>query len=81
VVPPVSLTWERQWGSNGLLDGQFHYPPDVATDKWGNVYAIESEGARGQAFRPDGTYFTTFGSVGSGAIDATTRLAAKALLH
>ncbi|MCL4078819.1 hypothetical protein MX659_04290 [Coriobacteriia bacterium Es71-Z0120] len=67
VVPPVSLTWERQWGSNGLLDGQFHYPPDVATDTWGNVYVAggESGDNRIQMFTADGTFIKSVGTTDS----------------
>lgn len=63
----VTLEWERSWGSEGLLDGQFRYPPDVATDKWGNVYV--AGGADGdnrvQMFTAEGTFVRSVGTTDS----------------
>ena len=63
-IGAVTLTWERNWGSNGLLDGQFHYPLDVATDKWGNVYVAggESGDNRVQMFTADGVFVRSVGT-------------------
>jgi putative cell wall-binding protein len=62
----VTLTWERNWGSTGLLPGQFTVPPDVATDKWGNVYVAggENHDDRIQMFDADGTFIKSVGTTG-----------------
>ena len=71
----TAVTWERNWGSPGLADGQFRYPKDVAVDKWGNVYVagggkagIEpgDEDHRIQMFSPTGAFIRSVGTVGSG---------------
>jgi putative cell wall-binding protein len=65
----VTLTWERNWGSKGTLpalaNGEFYYPSDVATDKWGNVYVAGGEDGdhRIQMFAPDGTFLKSVGTV------------------
>ncbi len=69
----VSMTWERNWGTRGTLptlaNGEFLYPTDVATDKWGNVFvAGGSDGDhRIQMFGPDGTFIDAVGTTGSGS--------------
>jgi DNA-binding beta-propeller fold protein YncE len=54
----VTLTWERDWGSDGSADGQFHYPSDVAADKWGYVYVAGGENGdnRVQMFNANGGF-------------------------
>ncbi|MCE5203897.1 MAG: cell wall-binding repeat-containing protein [Coriobacteriales bacterium] len=59
-------TYQDSWGGLGTADGQFRRPYDVGADPLGNVYVVESQGARGQVFAPDGTHLTTFGSWGAG---------------
>ncbi len=60
----VTLTWERTWGTDGLSDGQFHYPSDVATDKWGNVYVAGGENGdnRVQMFSASGVFLKSVGT-------------------
>jgi len=65
----VTMTWERNWGSyadaDELLSGQFHYPTDVAADKWGNVYVAggESGDHRIQMFSASGVFQESVGTV------------------
>lgn len=63
----VTMTWERHWGSTGMLDGQFTYPPDVTTDKWGNVYVAggENNDNRVQMFTADGVFVRSVGDTGT----------------
>jgi putative cell wall-binding protein len=60
----VSIQYDLSWGSEGLLDGQFYYPPDVTTDKWGNVYVAggESGDNRIQMFTADGVFVRSVGT-------------------
>lgn len=66
-VGAVSVAWERTWGSLGLLDGQFTSPPDVAVDKWGNVYVAggENNDNRIQMFTADGVFVRSVGDTGT----------------
>lgn len=65
----VTMTWERNWGSyadaDELVAGQFHYPTDVAADKWGNVYVAggESGDHRIQMFSASGVFQKSVGTV------------------
>ncbi len=61
----VTLTWERNWGSEGLGNGQFSYASDVATDKWGNVYVAGGENGdhRVQMFSSTGAFIRSVGTV------------------
>lgn len=60
----VSLAHERVWGAEGWGNGQFYFPPDVATDKWGTVYVAGGENGddRVQAFSPDGVFVISVGA-------------------
>lgn len=60
----VTVTWERTWGSPGLLNSQFNIPQDIAADKWGNVYVAggESGDSRVQMFSSSGTFIKSVGS-------------------
>jgi sugar lactone lactonase YvrE len=44
----------------------FHYPSDIAVDKNGNIYVLDSGNARVQKFAPDGRYLSTIGRKGQG---------------
>jgi tripartite motif-containing protein 71 len=46
-------------------DGYFYYPLGVAVDAAGYVYVAETNNARIQKFRPDGTFISKWGSKGS----------------
>jgi len=60
----VSIEYDLSWGSQGFLDGQFNYPPDVAADKWGNVYVAGGENGdnRIQMFTADGVFIKSVGT-------------------
>ncbi|MDY0341666.1 MAG: hypothetical protein RBS17_10715 [Coriobacteriia bacterium] len=59
----VTMTHDLNWGSNGWGEGQFSYPSDVTTDKWGNVYVAggESGDDRVQMFTADGVFLKSVG--------------------
>lgn len=57
--PVIAVTWERNWGSYGALDGQFSGPLEVEVDKWGRVYVTgvtDSADRRVQVFDSDGGF-------------------------
>ncbi|KAF0208511.1 MAG: hypothetical protein FD171_994 [Actinobacteria bacterium] len=60
----VSLTHERVWGTNGWGNGQFNFPPDVATDKFGTVYVAGGENGddRVQVFGANGVFVDSVGA-------------------
>ncbi|GAB4284595.1 MAG: hypothetical protein Kow0067_06680 [Coriobacteriia bacterium] len=68
----VAVTFDSDWGSQGLGDGQFDGPVDVAVDKFGNVY-VAGGGSLGdhrvQMFTSDGTFITSRGTTGVGSSD------------
>ena len=44
----------------------FNYPSDIAVDKNGNIYILDTKNARIQEFSPEGRYLSTFGRKGGG---------------
>ncbi len=77
-VSPVSagalaVTHELNWGvddaTTAAMDpGTFHFPADVAVDKWGNVYVAGGENgdSRVQQFTSEGVYVRHIGAAGGG---------------
>lgn len=63
----VTVSWDLTWGSQGMGEGQFYYPSDVATDKWGNVFVAggEDDDHRIQMFDPEGTFVRSVGTTGA----------------
>ena len=62
----ASIQFDQQWGTPGILDGQFSFPNRVATDSSANVYVTDAGNTRVQKFSSSGTFLTKWGSVGSG---------------
>src|SRR5262245_33218788 len=62
----ASIQFDNQWGSLGILNGQFTTPSRAATDSSGNVYVTDSGNSRVQKFSSTGTFTSKFGSLGSG---------------
>ena len=56
--PPISA-FE---GGRGNGQGQFASPRGIAVDTKGNLYVSDTENGRIQAFSPDGTFLTSFGT-------------------
>jgi sugar lactone lactonase YvrE len=54
----------RQFGTDGVGDGQFNAIEGIATDSSGDVYVTGSD--RAQEFGPEGEFLRSFGSPGSG---------------
>ncbi|MHB1017528.1 MAG: cell wall-binding repeat-containing protein [Coriobacteriia bacterium] len=55
----LTVSWERNWGSLGALDGQFSGPLDVEVDKWSRVYVTgvtDVADRRVQVFDSDGAF-------------------------
>jgi hypothetical protein len=67
-IPKVSLELVRKIGDVDTEDEHlaFNYPSDVAVDKDGNIYVLDSANARVQKFGPDGKYLATIGRKGQG---------------
>lgn len=60
-APPVGVTWVKNWGTEGIGDGQFTGPLDVEVDKWGRVYVTgvtDPADRRVQVFTSDGAFIT-----------------------
>jgi len=66
--PKVSLELVRKIGDVDTEDENvaFHYPSDIAVDKEGNIYVLDSGNTRIQKFGPDGKYLATIGRKGQG---------------
>ena len=67
-TPKVGLELVRKIGDVDTEDEHvaFNYPSDVASDKDGNIYILDSGNARIQKFGPDGKYLATIGRKGQG---------------
>lgn len=67
-TPKVSLELVHKIGDIDTEDEHlaFNFPSDVAVDKAGNVYILDSANARVQEFGPDGRYLATIGRKGQG---------------
>jgi hypothetical protein len=66
--PKVKLELVRKIGDIDTEDENvaFNHPSDVAVDKEGNVYVLDTGNARIQKFGPDGKYLSTIGGKGQG---------------
>ena len=62
----VEATAILTWGSQGTGDGQFQDPRDVAVDKEGNVYVVDSGNHRIQKFDAHGHFLAQWGGQGNG---------------
>jgi len=51
-------TYLTQWGSTGMISGQFIFPFGVATDVTGDVYVADAGNHRIQKFTSTGAYVT-----------------------
>ena len=52
----------RAWGSQGIENGQFSYPDNIAIDSQNDVYVVDSGNNRVQKFTYDGKFITKWGS-------------------
>lgn len=59
-------TYESQFGSSGMGNGQFNGPTGIAIDASGNIWVTDTAAERVQEFSPGGTVKSQFGSAGSG---------------
>ena len=66
--PKVGLELVRKIGDIDTEDEHlaFNYPSDVAVDKDGNIYVLDSANTRIQKFGPDGKFLATIGRKGQG---------------
>ncbi len=67
-TPKISLELVRKIGDIDTEDENvaFHYPSDIAVDKEGNIYVLDTGNTRIQKFGPDGKYLATIGRKGQG---------------
>ncbi len=67
-APKVALELARKIGDIDTEDEHvaFNYPSDVAVDKDGNIYVLDTGNTRIQKFGPDGAYLATIGRKGQG---------------
>ncbi len=61
----ASIQFDQQWGSIGILNGQFSLPNRVAAGSSGGVYATDTGNDRVQKFSSTGTFITKWGSLGT----------------
>jgi len=54
------------FGGRGVEDGQFNWPTNIAIDKDGKLFVMDTFNFRVQIFDPDGKFLSKFGSVGTG---------------
>jgi DNA-binding beta-propeller fold protein YncE len=66
--PKISLELVRKIGDIDTDDEHlaFNYPSDIAVDKEGNIYVLDTGNTRIQKFGPDGKYLATIGRKGQG---------------
>ena len=62
----ASIQFDQQWGSLGILNGQFSLPNRVATDSSGSVYATDTGNSRVEKFSSLGAFIAKWGAVGTG---------------
>jgi DNA-binding beta-propeller fold protein YncE len=55
-----------EFGARGVEDGQFNWPTNIAIDKDGKLFVMDTFNFRVQVFDPDGKFLSKFGSIGSG---------------
>lgn len=67
-APKVALEFVRKIGDIDTEDEHlaFHFPSDVAADREGNIYVLDTGNTRIQKFGPDGRYLATIGRKGQG---------------
>jgi sugar lactone lactonase YvrE len=67
-TPQISLELVRKIGDIDTEDehAAFNFPSDVAVDKDGNIYILDTGNTRIQKFGPDGRYLATIGRKGQG---------------
>ncbi len=64
----ITLDLVRKIGDIDTEDehAAFNYPSDIAVDKNGNIYVLDTKNARIQEFSPEGRYLSTIGRKGRG---------------
>lgn len=69
--PKIRLELVRTLGETEAKDESvaFYLPTDIALDKDGNIYVLDSGNHRVQKFSPEGRYLATFGRQGQGPGD------------
>ena len=55
-----------KWGTNGIGDGEFGRPRDLAIDSHGNIWVADTNNHRIQKFDSSGGFLTKWGSTGFG---------------
>src|SRR5919107_1313060 len=55
----------KEWGSEGIGDGQFSYPSDIAVDSADNIFVVDGMIHRIQKFDSNGNFITKWGSFGN----------------
>ena len=61
-----SGSFKTKWCSEGIGDGEFHYPNGIAINSTGNVYVVDTENHRIQKSNSSGTFMSKWGSYGTG---------------
>ena len=55
----------RQWGKQGIGDGEFNLPEGIATFSGNSLLVVDSQNNRVQEFSRDGVFITKWGSQGT----------------
>lgn len=61
-----SYAYSMQWGQEGIAEGDFKHPIEVAVDATGNVYVADDTNNRIQVFDSEGNFIRLWGGSGSG---------------
>ncbi len=56
---------DHSW-NRGVYGGEFRFPTNIAIDKEGKIYVVDTLNFRVQIFTPEGKFLSTFGEVGNG---------------
>jgi len=55
-----------EFGERGVEDGQFNWPTNIAMDKDGKLYVMDTFNFRVQIFDSEGKFLSKFGTIGNG---------------
>jgi DNA-binding beta-propeller fold protein YncE len=67
-----TYVFDGEWGSQGLENGLFSYPCDIALDGAGSVYVADQDNDRAQKFTTTGSFLAVMNAAGLGIPQGVT---------